>query len=251
MYAERFGVSDAAKERNVEVIGNVIDTSTSIPVPSWRAPCGMEPTVDRAPTVLEGRFEAADYGQYSYMSYGGASFAMDEKLVPADVAKLVKEKEEITGRSLRETSTTRSRSRADPFLLTEGRPHPRGGGRLATPWIPPDRPLAQGVTKRFGLVANDAIDLDLRRGEILALLGENGAGKTTDEHPLRPLRRRCGSILVAQADGALVPLPGGAPHAALEAGIGMVHQHFALAESLTVLENIVLGTRPLRPRASA
>jgi simple sugar transport system ATP-binding protein len=105
----------------------------------------------------------------------------------------------------------------------------------------------QGVTKRFGpLVANDGIDLDLRRGEILALLGENGAGKTTlmsilfghyvaDE----------GAIGAAGRDGVLRPLTPGSPKAALAAGIGMVHQHFALADSLTVLENVVLGTRPL------
>src|SRR5215218_8542442 len=103
------------------------------------------------------------------------------------------------------------------------------------------------ITKRFGsLVANEAIGLDLRRGEILALLGENGAGKTTLMNILfGHYVADQGEIRVAGADGALRALPGGSPHAALEAGIGMVHQHFALAESLTVLENIVLGARPL------
>ena len=105
----------------------------------------------------------------------------------------------------------------------------------------------EGITKRFGaLVANDAVDLRLRRGEILALLGENGAGKTTlmsilfghyvaDE----------GRVLVAASDGRLGPLPPGSPGAALAAGIGMVHQHFALAGNLSVLDNIVLGTEPV------
>src|SRR5829696_249065 len=104
-----------------------------------------------------------------------------------------------------------------------------------------------GITKRFGsLVANEAIGLDLRRGEILALLGENGAGKTTLMNILfgHYVADR-GEIRAAGPDGTLRRLTEGSPHAALQAGIGMVHQHFALAESLTVLENIVLGTRPL------
>ncbi len=105
----------------------------------------------------------------------------------------------------------------------------------------------EGVTKRFGtLVANDRIDLALHRGEILALLGENGAGKTTLMNVLfGHYVADEGSIRVAGPDGALASLPPGSPHAALGAGIGMVHQHFALAESLTVLQNVVLGTRPL------
>ena len=57
-----------------------------------------------------------------------------------------------------------------------------------------------------------------------------------------------GTISVAGSDGGARPLPPGSPHAALAAGIGMVHQHFTLAESLTVLENIVLGTEPALAR---
>ncbi len=99
-----------------------------------------------------------------------------------------------------------------------------------------------GITKRFGdLVANDAISLTLGEGEVLALLGENGAGKTT-----------LMNILFGHytADEGYVEvfgkrLPPGQPEAALEAGVGMVHQHFSLADNLTVLENITLGTEPL------
>jgi simple sugar transport system ATP-binding protein len=107
------------------------------------------------------------------------------------------------------------------------------------------------ISKRFGeLLANDAIDLELRRGEILALLGENGAGKTTLMSILfGHYVADSGEVSVADPDGALRPLPPGSPHAALAAGIGMVHQHFALATNLSVLDNIVLGTEPLwRPR---
>ena len=98
------------------------------------------------------------------------------------------------------------------------------------------------ITKRFGsLQANDAISLDLQQGEILALLGENGAGKST-----------LMSILFGHytADGGSIEVFGkalapGNPRAALAAGIGMVHQHFTLADNVSVLDNIMLGTEPL------
>jgi len=98
LYAERFGVSDAAKERNVKVIGNVIDTSADYPgTVLASALWHMEPTVDRAITaVTEGRFEAEDYGPFSYMAHGGASLAIDEKIVSPDVVKLVRDKEKET-----------------------------------------------------------------------------------------------------------------------------------------------------------
>ena len=100
----------------------------------------------------------------------------------------------------------------------------------------------RGITKRFGsLLANDAISLDLCAGEVLALLGENGAGKST-----------LGSLLFGhyRADAGSVEafgrvLPPGDTRAALAAGIGMVHQHFTLADNLSVLDNLLLGSEPL------
>ena len=98
------------------------------------------------------------------------------------------------------------------------------------------------ITKRFGaLVANDSISLTLHKGEVVALLGENGAGKTTLMNILfGHYTADTGSV---EAFGKA--LPPGNPSAALTAGIGMVHQHFTLADTLTVTENILLGTRSL------
>ena len=98
MYAERFGVSDAAKEKGVLAIGNVIDTQADYPetvVASalWH----FEPTLDKAiAEVKAGTFKAADYGVYSFMKEGGCSLAplgTFEGKVPADVMAKVAEKE--------------------------------------------------------------------------------------------------------------------------------------------------------------
>lgn len=98
------------------------------------------------------------------------------------------------------------------------------------------------ITKRYGdLTANDAVSFSVNAGEVVALLGENGAGKTT-----------LMNILFGQytADSGTVRVFGqtmqpGNSRAALDAGVGMVHQHFTLADNLTVQENITLGVRPL------
>ncbi|WP_429130951.1 ABC transporter ATP-binding protein [Ensifer sp. 4252] len=98
------------------------------------------------------------------------------------------------------------------------------------------------ISKRFGpLKANDAISFELKRGEVIALLGENGAGKTTLMNIL--FGHYVADEGTVEAFGK--PLPPGDPRAALDAGIGMVHQHFTLADNMTVQENIALGTQSL------
>src|SRR5437762_662307 len=101
----------------------------------------------------------------------------------------------------------------------------------------------RGITKRFpGVVANDHVDLRVMRGEVHAIVGENGAGKTTLMKILYGMQRPDeGSIRVG---GKEVHFR--SPKDAIAASIGMVHQHFMLADNLTVLENVVLGSEPKR-----
>ena len=96
----------------------------------------------------------------------------------------------------------------------------------------------RGITKRFGdLVANDGIDFDVRRGEVHALLGENGAGKTTVMRIAYGLTHLdAGQVRV---DGQMRAIR--SPRDAIRAGIGMVTQHFALVRPMTVAENLALG----------
>lgn len=96
----------------------------------------------------------------------------------------------------------------------------------------------RGLTKRFpGVLANDHIDLTLYKGRVLGLLGENGAGKSTLMNMIYGLYTPDeGQILV---NGTPVTING--PNDAIELGIGMVHQHFQLVDTLTVTENIMLG----------
>ncbi|MGQ0573677.1 MAG: ABC transporter ATP-binding protein [Pseudonocardia sp.] len=95
-----------------------------------------------------------------------------------------------------------------------------------------------GITKRFpGVVANDGVDLRVRRGEVHALCGENGAGKSTLMKILYGMQ---------QPDEGTIDVNGSTvrfrtPADAIRTGIGMVHQHFMLADNFTVLENVLLG----------
>ncbi|MFI8997245.1 ABC transporter ATP-binding protein [Streptomyces sp. NPDC053542] len=100
----------------------------------------------------------------------------------------------------------------------------------------------RGITKRFpGVVANHDIGITVRRGTVHALVGENGAGKSTLMKILYGMQKPDeGTIAI---DGEQVSFA--SPADAIARGIGMVHQHFMLADNLTVLENIVLGAEKL------
>ena len=100
----------------------------------------------------------------------------------------------------------------------------------------------QGITKRFpGVVANRDISLAVRRGTIHAIVGENGAGKSTLMKILYGVQPPDEGTI--EVNGELVALT--SPQAAIAVGIGMVFQHFQLADNLTVLENVVLGAEKL------
>jgi ABC-type uncharacterized transport system ATPase subunit len=97
---------------------------------------------------------------------------------------------------------------------------------------------ARGITKSFdGDLALDRVDLELRPGEVHALLGENGAGKTTLSNILAGIYRADSGVVVVDGVEGIFR----SPAQAIQAGIGMVHQHFRLIETAVVAENIHLG----------
>ncbi|MFD5631751.1 ABC transporter ATP-binding protein [Streptomyces sp. NPDC127072] len=99
-----------------------------------------------------------------------------------------------------------------------------------------------GITKRFpGVVANHDIHLSVRKGTVHALVGENGAGKSTLMKILYGMQKPDEGTVAVEGEQVTFSSPADA----IARGIGMVHQHFMLADNLTVLENVVLGSEKL------
>ena len=101
----------------------------------------------------------------------------------------------------------------------------------------------RNVTKTFGtVIANDKVNLDIYKGEILSLLGENGSGKTTLMNMLSGIYHPdAGSILVGGKEVSI-----NSPVDSRNLGIGMIHQHFKLVDVFSAMDNIVLGTKGKR-----
>jgi ABC-type uncharacterized transport system ATPase subunit len=108
--------------------------------------------------------------------------------------------------------------------------------------VPPAVVLT-GITKRYpGVVANRDINITVRRGDVHAIVGENGAGKSTLMKILYGMQQPDEGEIAINGQAVNFNSPGDA----IKAGIGMVHQHFMLADNLSVTENIVLGAEPVR-----
>ncbi len=100
-----------------------------------------------------------------------------------------------------------------------------------------------GITKRFpGVIANDNINFTVQEGEIHAICGENGAGKSTLMKILYGMQPADEGVMRVNGEEVVFR----SPTDAIEKGIGMVHQHSMLADYLTVLENVILGSEPLK-----
>src|SRR5579862_3714180 len=100
-----------------------------------------------------------------------------------------------------------------------------------------------GITKLFpGVVANDRVDFDVLAGEVHTLFGENGAGKTTLMRVLYGLYRPDEGEIRFKGDSVTIA----SPAEAIRLGIGMIHQHFTLVNTLTVAENVALGLKSSR-----
>src|SRR5438445_6066340 len=99
----------------------------------------------------------------------------------------------------------------------------------------------RNITKRFGnVLANDGVNIVVRPGSIHAIVGENGAGKSTAMRIAYGFYKADGGEILVEGQAREV----NSPHDAIALGIGMVHQHFMLVETMTVAENIVLGAEP-------
>ncbi|ROQ96248.1 nucleoside ABC transporter ATP-binding protein [Streptomyces sp. 2132.2] len=119
---------------------------------------------------------------------------------------------------------------------------PRQGECVINASSPPLAVELNGITKRFpGVVANKDIAISVRKGTVHALIGENGAGKSTLMKILYGMQKPDEGTIAVDGEQVSFSSPGDA----IARGIGMVHQHFMLADNLTVLENVVLGGEKL------
>ncbi|MFF4173153.1 ABC transporter ATP-binding protein [Streptomyces sp. NPDC001744] len=121
-------------------------------------------------------------------------------------------------------------------------PAPSGQGECVINASSPPAVELHGITKRFpGVVANKDIAITVRKGTVHALIGENGAGKSTLMKILYGMQKPDEGTIAVDGEQVTFSSPGDA----IARGIGMVHQHFMLADNLTVLENVVLGGEKL------
>lgn len=150
----------------------------------------------------------------------------------------------MTGRTVAFATSARvpARSSPRPSPVPASSSHAPVLGECAIKASSPNAVELRGITKRFpGVVANHDIDITVRRGTVHALVGENGAGKSTLMKILYGMQKPDEGTITVDGEQVVFNDPGDA----IDRGVGMVHQHFMLADYLTVLENVVLGSEKL------
>ena len=232
--AAQNGLVEAAAEKGVYVTGRSLDASpqarkvilTDV-IEHWDDMYGAAAAKVKAGT-LSGDF--VKYGYATARQTTGAELeysqgAMFNPVVPAAVAREIQD----MSRAVRRRQPA---GRADRL----GRRRRIALKRMPAPGVPLLEMRA--IVKSYGAVrANDGIDLDVRAGEIVGLLGENGSGKSTLMRVLFGMvRPDSGGIVFKGCE-----LSDHDPRAAAARGIGMIHQHFALVDAMSVVENVMLG----------
>ena len=120
---------------------------------------------------------------------------------------------------------------------------PAAAGRKGEPDLNDIAVQFRHVSMAFpGVLANDDVSLDIRKGEVFALVGENGAGKSTLMNILYGIHTPTGGSVSIRGE----EVSRFSPRNAIEHGVGMVHQHFMLTPVMTVAENVVIGSEPVR-----
>ena len=238
MIFEMSGAFEACQEKRIGCFGNYVDMARSAPEVVVASTIVRWIHRSAGSSTSGGRPRPQAPGSPLPRSPGGSPGAKARAISSSIPAGRAGSRTRSGKRSRRRVPPSGAARSPFPSTCPSRPPTDRIGSPTAMPPATP-RLVVEGLTKRFGsLVAVDDVSLTVMPGELHCLLGENGAGKSTLSSCLYGLHRADAGRMKVEGR----PYAPRSPLDAVEAGLGMVHQHFVLAPSFTALENIVVGT---------